>query len=237
LTSPALAGVAPRGRHERRIIVMIGAPGAGKGTQARRLAEELGLLHLSTGELFREAVRDHTPLGGKVRSYVEKGALVPDDLTVAMVEERLDRPDAEAGAILDGFPRTRAQAEALAASLARRGEAVSAALYVEVAPDALIERLAGRRVCSTNENHVYHLASHPPARPGVCDIDGARLIQRKDDEPGTIRKRLERQLPPMYEVIDHYAETGVLSAVQGDQPIEEVTADLRRCISSAGRAS
>jgi adenylate kinase len=237
VTSPALAGAAPRGRDERRIIVMIGAPGAGKGTQARRLADELGLIHLSTGELFREAVRMRTPLGDKVRSYVEKGALVPDDLTVAMVEERLDRADAEAGAILDGFPRTRAQAEALDASLARNGQTVSAALYVEVAPDALIERLAGRRVCSADETHVYHLASRPPKRPGICDIDGAPLIQRKDDEPATIRRRLDRQLPPMYEVIDHYADAGSLSAVQGDQPIDEVTADLRRCISSAGRAA
>jgi adenylate kinase len=153
-----------------------------------------------------------------------------------MVEERLSRPDARQGAILDGFPRTRAQAEALDASLGKRGETVTAALYVEVAPDALIERLAGRRVCSANETHVYHVASKPPRRPGLCDIDGASLIQRRDDEPATVRRRLERQLPPMYEVIDHYAEAGVLSAVQGDQPIDEVTADLRRCISSVGRA-
>jgi adenylate kinase len=237
LTSLALAGAALKGRDERRIIVMIGAPGAGKGTQARRFAQELGVLHLSTGELFRDAVRDHTPLGAKVHGYVEKGALVPDDLTVAMVEERLARPDAARGAILDGFPRTRAQAEALDASLARTGDAVSAALYIEVSPDALIERLSGRRVCSKDEHHVYHLESHPPARPGVCDLDGAPLVQRRDDEPATIRRRLERQLPPMYEVIDHYAEGGVLSAVQGDQPIDEVTADLRHCISSAGRAT
>jgi adenylate kinase len=153
-----------------------------------------------------------------------------------MVEERLSKPDAEDGAILDGYPRTRAQAEALDASLARRGDAVTAALYVEVAPDALVERLSGRRVCSVNDQHVYHVVSNPPAREGVCDVDGARLVQRRDDEPETIRRRLERQLPPMYEVIDHYADAGVLAAVQGDQPIDEVTADLRRCISSAERA-
>jgi adenylate kinase len=237
VTSPALAGTAAQARDERRIIVMIGAPGAGKGTQAQRLAQELDLLHLSTGELFRDAVREQTPLGDQVRGYVEKGALVPDDLTIAMVEERLARPDATAGAILDGFPRTRAQAEALDASLARTGEAVSAALYVEVSPDSLIDRLAGRRVCSVDDQHVYHVVSNPPARAGVCDIDGAPLVQRRDDEPATIRRRLERQLPPMYEVIDHYADAGVLSAVQGDQPIDEVTADLRHCISSAGRAA
>jgi adenylate kinase len=216
---------------------MIGAPGAGKGTQAARLADETGLLHLSTGELFREAVRAGTPLGDRVRSYVEKGALVPDDLTVAMVEDRLRQPDAADGAILDGFPRTRAQAEALDSALARTGDSVTGAAYVEVAPEALIDRLAGRRVCSADDQHVYHLESRPPAKAGTCDVDGAPLVQRRDDEPATIRRRLERQLPPMYEVIDHYADAGVLSAVQGDQPIDEVTADLRRCLGISGRAA
>ena len=154
-----------------------------------------------------------------------------------MVEDRLRQPDAAAGAILDGFPRTRAQAEALDAALARTGDAVTAAAYVEVSPEALIERLAGRRVCSVDDQHVYHLDSNPPARPGVCDVDGAPLVQRRDDEPATIRRRLERQLPPMYEVIDHYADSGVLSAVQGDQAIDEVTADLRRCLGISGRAA
>jgi adenylate kinase len=154
-----------------------------------------------------------------------------------MVEERLREPDAAAGAILDGFPRTRAQAEALDAALARTGETVTAAAYVEVAPDALLDRLAGRRVCSADEPHVSHLESKPPARSGVCDVDGAPLVQRRDDEPATIRRRLERQLPPMYEVIDHYADAGVLSAVRGDQEIDVVTADLRRCLGITGRAA
>lgn len=237
MTAPVHPNAAAGSRSDRRILVMIGAPGAGKGTQARRLAEELDLLHLSTGELFREAVRAGTPLGERVRSYVEKGALVPDELTAAMVEDRLRQPDATRGAILDGFPRTRAQAEALDAALRRTGDAVTAALYVEVSPEALIDRLSGRRVCSLDDQHVYHAISNPPRREGVCDIDGAPLMQRGDDEPPTIRRRLERQLPPMYEVIDHYADSGVLSAVQGDQSIDEVTADLRRCIGSNGRAS
>jgi adenylate kinase len=237
VTAPAVTGAATGGRHGRKIIVMIGAPGAGKGTQARRLADEMGVLHLSTGELFRDAVRAGTPLGDTVRSYVEKGALVPDEVTVAMVEDRLRQRDAANGAILDGFPRTRAQAVALDAALARSGDAVTAAAYVEVSPDALVERLAGRRVCEADDQHVYHLESNPPQRPGVCDVDGAPLMQRGDDEPATIRRRLERQLPPMYEVIDHYADAGVLSAVQGDQAIDEVTADLRRCLGISGRAA
>ena len=237
MTAPALAGAGTGSRDGRKIVVMIGAPGAGKGTQARRLADEMGLLHLSTGELFRDAVRAGSPLGDTVRSYVEKGALVPDDVTVAMVEDRLRQRDAAKGAILDGFPRTRAQAEALDAALARTRDAVTGAAYVEVSPEALIDRLAGRRVCSVDDQHVYHLDSNPPTRPGVCDVDGAPLVQRRDDEPATIRRRLERQLPPMYEVIDHYADAGVLSAVQGDQGIDEVTADLRRCLGISGRAA
>lgn len=237
MTSPALAGPGTSGQDERRIIVMIGAPGAGKGTQARRLSERMGLPHVSSGELFRSAVRQGTPLGDEVRAFVEKGALVPDELTVAMVEERLGRPDASAGAILDGFPRTRAQAEALDRLLARAGRGVTAALYVEVAPSELVKRLSGRRVCSLEGQHVYHVDARPPRREGICDIDGAPLVLRKDDEPQTVRSRLDRQMPPMFEVVDHYADRGILSAVPGDKPADEVTDDLLRVVRELGRAA
>lgn len=237
MISPAHAGPTATTQDDRRIIVMIGAPGAGKGTQARRLSEHLKLPHVSSGELFRDAVRQGTPLGGQVRSFVERGALVPDTLTVAMVRERLGAPDASAGAILDGFPRTRTQAEALDQILARAGCHVTAALYVEVAPSELVQRLSGRRVCSLEGQHLYHVDARPPRREGVCDIDGAPLVLRKDDEPQTVRSRLDRQMPPMFEVVDHYADRGILSAVRGDKPADEVTEDLIRVVREAGRVS
>jgi adenylate kinase len=214
---------------------MIGAPGAGKGTQAERLAEILGLPHVSTGELFRDALREGSELGDQVRAYVEKGRLVPDALTIEVVARRLARSDSASGAILDGFPRTRAQAEALDEILARTDDRVVAALYVEVPSDALVDRLSGRLTCSDDDQHVYHVTARPPRQPGLCDLCGAPLVRRKDDEPETIRTRLDRQLPPMYEVIDHYAEAGVLFAVPGDQPAEEVTEDLLHSLASATR--
>jgi adenylate kinase len=223
---------AARLRGRRRIILMIGAPGAGKGTQAERLAEALGLPHISTGELFREAVGSHDALGSRVRRYVESGGLVPDEIVVDIVAQRLAKPDAAAGAILDGFPRTLAQAQALDAMLAAQGTAVCAALYVEVSAGMLMERLTGRRVCSADDQHVYHVTARPPQREGLCDICGAELLQREDDAPDTVAARLDAQLPPMYEVIDHYADAGVLFPVRGDRPAEEVSRDLLHALAT-----
>lgn len=210
------------------VIVMVGAPGAGKGTQAQRLAEALELISISTGDLFRAALREGTALGAEVRKYVEKGILVPDPVTLRVVEERLAQPDAAHGVVLDGFPRTRIQAEALDRMLARDQSRVTAALYIEVETPELVRRLSGRRVCSGPAQHVFHLDSRPPATPGICDIDGTPLVQRNDDKPETIAARLARQLPPMYEVVDHYQGTGVLHAVRGDRPMDEITEDLLR---------
>jgi adenylate kinase len=215
------------------VIVLVGAPGAGKGTQAQRLAASLDLLPISTGDLFRAALREGTTLGAEVRKYVEKGTLVPDPVTLRVVEERLGQEDASRGVVLDGFPRTRIQAEALDRMLAHDRSRVSAALYIEVETAELVGRLAGRRVCSGPGQHVYHLDSRPPKVAGVCDIDGTPLVQRNDDKPETIRARLARQLPPMYEVVDHYQGTGVLHAVRGDRPMDEIAAELLRL---AGRA-
>jgi len=232
VTSTASADPAVRPGGERRIIVMIGAPGAGKGTQAERLAAALHLPHVSTGELFREALHGDHPLGAKVRKYVETGTLVPDAIVVEIVAQRLAQPDAHAGAILDGFPRTVAQAVALDEMLALSGTSVSAALYVEVAADLLMERLTGRRICTADDQHVYHVVARPPKKEGICDLCGAELYQREDDSPDTVRSRLDSQLPPMYEVIDHYAEDGVLFSVRGDRPAEEVTEDLLRALAT-----
>ncbi len=217
-------------------LVMLGAPGAGKGTQSQRLASTLGLLPVSTGDLFRAALREGTPLATEVRRYVEKGVLVPDPVTLRVVEERLRMADAARGVVLDGFPRTRIQAEALDSHLGRHGSRVAAALYIEVDTPELVRRLAGRRVCTGPGQHVYHVDSRPPRQPGVCDIDGTPLDQRPDDRPETIQARLARQLPPMYEVVDHYAGTGVLHAVAGDRSMDEVTSELLRLAErAAGR--
>jgi adenylate kinase len=217
------------------VIVMVGAPGAGKGTQAQRLAEALDIITVSTGDLFRAALREGTSLGSEVRKYVEKGILVPDPVTLRVVEERLAQPDAARGVVLDGFPRTRVQAEALDAMLAHDQSKVSAALYIEVEAPELVRRLAGRRVCSGTGQHVFHLDSRPPKVEGICDFDGTPLVQRNDDKPETIRARLARQLPPMYEVVDHYQSTGVLHAVRGDRPMDEITDELLRLAQRATR--
>lgn len=218
-----------------RILVMLGAPGAGKGTQAQLLAARLGLPHVSTGDLFRAALRDGSPLGAEVRPFMERGALVPDEVTMHVIAARLAQPDASHGVILDGFPRTRPQAEALDELLAAKGERVSGALYIEVDTDLLVERLSGRRVCTAPAAHLYHLLSRPPRVVGVCDIDGSPLEQRKDDQPETVRARLERQMPPMYDVIDHYVETGLLLSVRGDRAIDQVTDELVRVVERAER--
>ncbi len=222
------------GGDDRRIFVMLGAPGAGKGTQADRLSKALGLPKISSGDLFREALRTDSNLGRQVRQYMERGALVPDEVTLRVIGGRLAKPDTEAGAILDGFPRTRPQAEALDEMLAAEGSSVRGALYIEVAPDELITRLAGRRVCTGPAQHVYHVIWSPPKQEGICEVDGSPLEQRPDDQPETIRARLDKQLPPMYEVVDHYAERGALCAVRGDRPIDEVTQELLHAIAMAG---
>ncbi|TAM56814.1 MAG: nucleoside monophosphate kinase [Chloroflexota bacterium] len=214
---------------------MVGAPGAGKGTQAALLGQRLGLAHIASGDLFREVAAADTPVARQVRTAMDRGALVPDDLTVRLVLERLDRSDAGAGAILDGFPRTRPQAEALDEALRRHGARVDQALYVGVREPELRRRLSGRWLCRA-AGHPYHLVEHPPRLAGVCDIDGSPLYQRDDDRPETVQARLAKQLPPMYDVVDHYTERGALTAVDGEQPIADVTAALLQAIAAVSSA-
>ena len=168
----------------------------------------------------------------KVRDIMDAGELVSDDIVVAMVDDRLGWDDAREGVILDGFPRTVAQAKALDAMLEKSGTAVSAVPYIEVPQELLLARLTGRRICTRDDQHVYHVIALPPKREGVCDIDGAKLFQRSDDSEATVRDRLDKQLPPMYEVIDYYAQNKVLLPVPGDQSPEEVTAELLRVIAT-----
>jgi len=236
VTSAAVTGTAARNGGTRRIIVMMGAPGAGKGTQAERLAEAMGLPHVSTGELFRAMRKSDTPLAEQVRGYMDSGALVPDDIVVAMVDDRLTWKDAANGVILDGFPRTVAQAEALDGMLARVGTAVSAAPYIEVPTELLLARLTGRRICTADDQHLYHVVAMPPKRDGICDIDGAKLYQRVDDSEDTVQGRLDKQLPPMFEVVDYYASNNVLFPVPGDQPPADVTEELLRLINTKASA-
>jgi adenylate kinase len=215
------------------VVVLLGAPGAGKGTQAEILAERLGIPHVSTGDLFRTAVRDGSPIGLEARRYMERGQLVPDDITIRMLLDRLTAPDAADGVILDGFPRNRPQAKALATALGERGSKVDRAVTIEVPADELVRRLSGRWVCR-DSGHVYNENTNPPKVAGVCDLDGSPLVQREDDRPETIRARLNQQLASLCEVADHYDEVGLLRIVDGVQSIEQVTADLLAAITEAG---
>jgi len=206
-------------------IVLLGPPGAGKGTQAEIISEKLGLAHVSSGDLFRENIKNQTELGKEVDAVMKRGDLVPDDLTIRMVRERLKQPDCKAGAVLDGFPRTPAQAQALDSMLADFGGKVDVVPYIQVAEDELVKRLSGRWVCRA-EGHVYNELFNPPKKTGVCDIDGSQLYQRDDDKRETVQKRIHVYMEQTAPLIEHYRKEGVLVEVDGTQPIEKVTADL-----------
>lgn len=205
------------------VVVLLGAPGVGKGTQATIMGERLGIPHVATGDLFRAAVRDGSPVGLEARRYMERGQLVPDDITIKMLLERLGESDADGGAILDGFPRNRAQAAALDDALTAHDKRVDAALLIHVPLDELVRRLSARMICE-EAGHPYNLLSNPPETAGVCDIDGSSLIQREDDRPETIMVRLSGQLENLGAVVAHYDECGVLRTIDGQPGIEAVTA-------------
>jgi adenylate kinase len=206
-------------------IVMLGAPGAGKGTQARMLSEALGLPQVSSGDIFRENLKDETPLGLLAKKYMDSGALVPDDVTINMVMDRLSRPDCANGVVLDGFPRTLAQADALDKALNAKGLGIGLVPLLEVADEAVIKRLAGRRVCR-NCQAMYHVEFNPPRVEGKCDRCGGELYRRADDDPETVRNRLFVYYKQTAPLIGYYYAHGVLVALDGDRPIEAVQADL-----------
>ena len=206
-------------------IVLLGPPGAGKGTQAQIVSSKLGLPHISSGDLFREHLNAQTELGKQARSYMDRGELVPDDLTIAMVRERLSRPDCQPGALLDGFPRTPTQAEALASMLKEFNGKVDAVPYINVAEAVLVERLTGRYTCRA-QGHVYHEKYNPPRVAGRCDVDGSELYQREDDKEETVTNRIRVYLKQTLPLIEFYRQKSVLVEVDGTKPIDQVSEDL-----------
>jgi adenylate kinase len=207
------------------VAILLGAPGAGKGTQAPLLSASLGVPVLASGDLLRSEVAASSEIGREVDAIMRSGELVPDEVMVRLFLARLDRDDAQAGAILDGFPRTRPQAEALDAALAASGRHVDKALLIEVPIEDLIGRFAGRRICKAG-GHVYNDWFKPPRVWGICDVDGSELVHRADDAEETVRARMEQQLGPLHEVADYYRDQGILVAVNGLQPIEDVARSL-----------
>ena len=218
------------------VVVILGPPGAGKGTQAVILAKRLGVPHIATGDLFRSAARAGTQIGREAAAFMKRGELVPDEVTVQMLLDRLRRRDAANGAVLDGFPRNRLQAEALDRALSERGMRVDRAINIEVPAEDLVRRLAGRWTCRA-AGHIYHEVSNPPRVPGVCDVDGSALYQRDDDRVETIRARLAQQLGALAEVATYYRERGILSTVDGRGSIEQVTEAIGDVLAGVGPAA
>lgn len=211
---------------------MLGPPGAGKGTQAQIVSERLGLPHISSGDIFRENIKSRTELGMMAKEYMDQGELVPDDVTIAMIKERLSRTDCQPGAMLDGFPRTPAQAKALEDMLSDFGARVNAVPYIRVPEVVLIERLIGRWTCRA-QGHIFHQKFNPPKVVGICDHDGSQLYQREDDKTETVTRRIRVYLEQTQPLIDYYQDQGVLVEIDGEQPIDQVTVDIIAVLSKA----
>ena len=203
-------------------VVFVGAPGAGKGTQASMVAQKLNMVHISSGDLFRQALEQGTELGKQVKAYMEKGALVPDEITIQMVMERLSATDGENGVILDGFPRNLPQAEALGGAVGEQGKAIDKVIYIKVPEEELIKRLSGRWLCRQCQA-VYNTVNSPPRIEGKCDKCGGELYQRPDDKPETVKKRLDVYFAETAPLIDYYRRQGTLMTVEGEGSVEEVT--------------
>jgi adenylate kinase len=210
-------------------VLLVGPPGAGKGTQARVLAERMGALHIASGDLLREAIDRETPLGKQAKSYIQRGDLVPDDVVVGVVAERLKRPDAESF-VLDGFPRTEAQARELGRVLGDLDRPLDIVVHLEAPDDEIVARLSGRRLCSRCQR-AYHVVHDPPREPGKCDDDGAELVSRPDDDPETVRHRLRVQYhEPIRGLLDFYRDAGLVVPIDGVGPVEDVTERIAKAV-------
>jgi adenylate kinase len=210
-------------------IVLIGPPGVGKGTQAKIIAEKTGLPHISSGDLFRENIRNDTELGKLAQSYINKGELVPDSVTISMVQERLNEPDCVNGVLLDGFPRTPTQAEELEKILVQFHGKVNHVPYISASSETLIERLSGRLTCR-DHGHVFHSKYNPPRVAGKCDLDDSELYLRDDDKVDTVTRRIQVYFDQTSPLIEYYRKRGLLEEINGARPIEEVTADILKII-------
>ena len=214
-------------------LVLLGPPGAGKGTQARMLGERIHAPQVASCDLLREAVRDKTPLGIQAHSYMDKGSLVPDELVLKLIDARLDQADAKPGFILDGFPRSVPQAEALAGMLKQRGETISKVVAIDVPDEDLVKRISGRRTCR-NCNEMYHVVFDPPAKPGICNKCGGELYQREDDHENTVRHRLQVYNNETRPLLDYYGKAGLLSQIDGMGRPEEI---LNRILAKLGEGA
>ena len=208
-----------------QFYILLGPPGAGKGTQAAIIAEKCGIPHISSGNIFRENLQNNTDLGKQARVYMDKGELVPDGITIGMVENRLSQPDCKDGALLDGYPRTPTQAQALNEFLKKSGNEINAVPFINVPSNDLVERLSGRWTCKA-EGHVYHLKNKPPKQANICDIDGSALYQREDDKRETVEQRIKVYVEQTAPLIAFYKKDGLLFEVDGALPIEQVTDKL-----------
>ena len=214
---------------ESRFLALLGPPMSGKGTQAARLTQLLGIPQISSGDLFRDNIKNQTNLGLEAKKYMDRGDLVPDEVTIGMVKERLHREDCLRGALLDGFPRTIPQAEALDEILVGVDASLAVVISVAVPEDVLVERACGRRICRTC-GQSYHLKFGPPKAPGICDKDGGELYQRNDDKPETVRQRLEVYQAQTSPLVEFYRARGILQEVNGDQTIDDVADDIRQAV-------
>jgi adenylate kinase len=212
-------------------IVLLGPPGAGKGTQAARLADDFGLRYIATGNMLRDTVREGTELGQQAKQYMDRGDLVPDDLIIAMIKESLAQDEQANGFILDGFPRTERQAEALDDELAQLGRTLNAVLLMDVDEQDVVERLSQRRVCVKGQ-HNFHMSFDPPKHPERCDVDGSRLVQRDDDKPEVIQHRLEQYREKTAPVIGYYDRKGILRRVDGSRSPDEVSDQIRATLAA-----
>ncbi len=206
-------------------IILMGLPGAGKGTQASEIVKKFPIPHISTGDMFRKAIKDETDLGKEAKSYMDRGELVPDEVTVGIVKERISEDDAKKGFLLDGFPRTIDQAEALNDIMSELGRNIDAVINIEVPEEELMNRLTGRRICEKCGT-TYHLVFNPPKVDGICDIDGGKLYQREDDNPETVSNRLNVNVKQSKPILEYYNEKGVLKNIDGAKDIYDVTKDV-----------